>query len=160
MERLPRGHLCETRTWLPRTRRTYDATSDATFAAAERAVERVGMKVKEADIDRGVVRATTGMTIRSWGERVEIAVTSLGASSTSVTVSISLKFQVFGWVNSNEWPTACSTRSVGRSRPRRLPRHRSCRLRHLLFDGLCLTGSCLTALLDGRRCPGPVEARR
>ena len=77
--------------------RTFDATGDATFAAVLRAVEAVGMKLKEADDTRGVVTATTGVTISSWGERVEVRVTPDGPSSSSVTVSIALKFQLFGW---------------------------------------------------------------
>jgi hypothetical protein len=79
------------------TSRTYDSPRDATFAAVERAVHRVGMKVKEANSVRGVVRATTGMTIWSWGERVEVSVAVLDDASTEVTVAIALKFQVFGW---------------------------------------------------------------
>ena len=79
------------------TSRTYEATTDATFQAVVRAVERVGMKVKEVDDTRGVVSATTGMTIWSWGERVDVRVVSATSSTTNVTVSIALKFQLFGW---------------------------------------------------------------
>jgi hypothetical protein len=77
--------------------RTFAATGDATFGAVLRAIERVGMKLKEADATIGVVTATTGVTIWSWGERVEVRVASDGPSSTGVTVSIALKFQLFGW---------------------------------------------------------------
>ena len=77
--------------------RTYDATGDATFAAVLRAVEAVGMKLGEADDTSGVVTATTGMTIWSWGERVEVHVASAVPTSTTVTVAIKLKFQLFGW---------------------------------------------------------------
>ena len=77
--------------------RTFAATSDATFAAVLRAVEAVGMKLAEADDTTGVVTATTGMTIWSWGERVEVRVAPAGPTSTNVTVSIALKFQLFGW---------------------------------------------------------------
>ncbi|HEY3670093.1 MAG TPA: hypothetical protein VGN51_04095 [Acidimicrobiia bacterium] len=79
------------------TTRTYAAPADRTFAAAERAVTRVGMKVKETDAARGIVRATTGVTIWSWGERVEVIVTDAGPDSSVLTVSIALKFQLFGW---------------------------------------------------------------
>jgi hypothetical protein len=77
--------------------RTYDAAGDATFAAVLRAVEVVGMKLGEADDTIGVVTATTGMTIWSWGERVTVHVAAAGPSSTMVTVSVALKFQLFGW---------------------------------------------------------------
>jgi hypothetical protein len=77
--------------------RTYEANGDATFQAVVRAVERVGMKVKEIDDTRGVVTATTGVTIWSWGERVEVRVAPATSGTTNVTVSIALKFQLFGW---------------------------------------------------------------
>jgi hypothetical protein len=77
--------------------RTYAATVDATFAAVVRAVEVVGMKLGEADDTTGVVCATTGMTIWSWGERVEARVAPVTPTSTAVTVSVRLKLQLFGW---------------------------------------------------------------
>jgi hypothetical protein len=79
------------------TSRTYDAPGDATYAAVVRAVQRVGMHVKETDAVRGVVHATTGVTIWSWGERVEVSVAADGPTSTEVTVTIRLKLQLFGW---------------------------------------------------------------
>src|SRR5829696_6328797 len=77
--------------------RIFAATGDVTFAAVVRAVERVGMRVKEIDDTRGVVTATTGVTIWSWGERVEVRLAPAAPSTTNVTVSIALKFQLFGW---------------------------------------------------------------
>ena len=79
------------------TSRTYDATPADAYAAVERAVTRVGMKVKHTDPERGVVEATTGVTIWSWGERVTASVTEAGPGSVTVTIAIALKFQVFGW---------------------------------------------------------------
>jgi hypothetical protein len=77
--------------------RTYDASRDATYAALERAVSRVGMKVEQTDPQRGVVAATTGVTIWSWGERVEASVAAVGTEAAVVTVTVGLKFQLFGW---------------------------------------------------------------
>ena len=79
------------------TSRTYEFPRDATYAALERAATRVGMKVKQSDPERGVVTATTGVTIWSWGERLEARVATVGPSATVVTVTIALKFQLFGW---------------------------------------------------------------
>jgi|SRR5215207_3750959 len=77
--------------------RTFDAPRDAVCSAIERAMQRVGMRMKSADPERAVFTATTGVSIWSWGERVEMWLATLTPMSTAVTVQIALKFQLFGW---------------------------------------------------------------
>ena len=82
------------------TSRTYDATPADVYAAVERAVDAGGHE-GEARRSRHAAwsTATTGVTIWSWGERVDrVRVTPKRVRLRStVTIAIALKFQVFGW---------------------------------------------------------------
>jgi hypothetical protein len=78
--------------------RTYDAPRPIVYAALLRAMTNgARIRVKQADEDRGVIQGSSGMTLWSWGERVEAYVATLGPSSTAVTVEVELKAQLFGW---------------------------------------------------------------
>ena len=61
------------------------------------ALSAAKMKVNLTDTAAGTVKASTHMSLRSWGENVEVRVSDAGADSTKVTVRSRLKFGLAGW---------------------------------------------------------------
>jgi hypothetical protein len=61
------------------------------------ALSSAKMSVDEIDAGSGTIEASTGVSLRSWGEKVEIRVSEIGAGPTTVTVRSGLKFGLAGW---------------------------------------------------------------
>jgi len=72
-----------------------------TFDALTRALPEAKMKLKSADPASGHIEASTGMSIRSWGEKVRIDVADAQGGSV-VRVSSGNKAQLVSWGKNNE----------------------------------------------------------
>jgi hypothetical protein len=68
------------------------------FAAVLEAVPRVkGMKVKSSDEASGQILVTTGVSFKSWGEKLPIAVREAGPGKAVLSVSSSSKMALVDW---------------------------------------------------------------
>jgi L-asparaginase/Glu-tRNA(Gln) amidotransferase subunit D len=68
------------------------------FEAITQAIPQISkMTITSADPATGVVLASTGASIWSWGEKYTISVRELAADRTQVHVEVRLKAQLFGW---------------------------------------------------------------
>ncbi|CNI05446.1 hypothetical protein [Yersinia pekkanenii] len=74
------------------TQQQFPYNADFVFDVLEKAVENVGMSIKESD--RSLRRATVsvGMSLFSWGENVSISVNKIDDESSVVAMDSSLKF--------------------------------------------------------------------
>jgi glycerate kinase len=72
-----------------------------TFDALTRALPEARMKIKVADPANGHIDAATGMSFRSWGEKIQIDVAEAEGGSI-VYVSSGNKAQLTSWGKNNE----------------------------------------------------------
>jgi hypothetical protein len=72
-----------------------------TFDALTRALPEAKMKIKAADPANGHIDASTGMSFRSWGEKIQIDVADAQGGSV-VQVSSGNKAQLTSWGKNNE----------------------------------------------------------
>ena len=78
--------------------REFPFPASTVFAAVPGALSHVnGMSVKTTDPASGSIQASTSVSVRSWGERVDVQVTEAGPDRATVTVTVRLKAQLFGW---------------------------------------------------------------
>lgn len=74
----------------------FPAPPSAIFAAAPHALASMGLAA-HVDPARGVISASTSVSLASWGETMQIVVQPLSDGSTMVTTSSSLKFGLIDW---------------------------------------------------------------
>lgn len=73
------------------------------FAAVLEAIPRVkGMKVKSSDEASGQILAATGVSFKSWGEKVPIAVRESGPDKAIVSVTSESKMALVDWGKNNQ----------------------------------------------------------
>jgi hypothetical protein len=60
---------------------TFSASRDEVYQASMKAAAQCGFHVAESDQESGRIKATTGMSLRSWGEKITISVGADGTAS-------------------------------------------------------------------------------
>lgn len=71
--------------------------ADRVFAATCQALVSLTMTITFADPASGTIRASSGMTMFSWGENLELNVIPVGAEATAVSMGSGLKFGLIDW---------------------------------------------------------------
>ena len=71
--------------------------ADRVFAATCQALVSLGMTITAADPTSGTIQASSGMTMFSWGENLELRVVPVSAEATAVSVGSGLKFGLVDW---------------------------------------------------------------
>lgn len=79
----------------------YAGEQHQVFDAACHAASREDLKVTSANPAYGVATLTSGVTIASWGENLELQVYQVGPGAVSVTLSSGLKFGLVDWGRNN-----------------------------------------------------------
>lgn len=79
----------------------YDAPVEGVFLACRRALRHLRWDVEEYDEHEGYIRAKTGASLRSWGERVEISIWERD-DSTTVRAESRPSGQLFDWGKDDE----------------------------------------------------------
>ena len=59
---------------------TFSASRDEVYRASMKAATQCGFHVAESDQAAGRIKATTGMSLRSWGEHITISVSADGTA--------------------------------------------------------------------------------
>ena len=67
------------------------------FAALVEALPECKMKVKSTDAATGHIEATTGVSLASWGEKIQIDLSEAEPGRTKVTISSGNKAQLVSW---------------------------------------------------------------
>lgn len=81
--------------------RTFDNAVSDVFDATVRAIADCNMYIKRKDRARGKIIATTGFSLRSWGELITVEITS-EEGGTKVCVTSAPQSQLFDWGKSDE----------------------------------------------------------
>ena len=68
-------------------------TYDQVFDGLLRVLPRIGFKIQQQDKNLGRLRVSSGMSLLSWGENIDISVEDLDGQSTRVEVHSALKVQ-------------------------------------------------------------------
>lgn len=80
---------------------TYKETYSVVFNTILQSINRLGWTIENKDTTTGTIIASTGASLRSWGERITIQVSSAG-SQTNVSVTSKPAAQLFDWGKSKE----------------------------------------------------------
>lgn len=80
---------------------TYDATYSEIFGAVLQIIHRLGWTIENEDIMTGTIIASTGLSLRSWGESITIQAYRVG-SQTKVSVTSTPEAQLIDWGKSEE----------------------------------------------------------
>ena len=75
----------------------FDKPQAEVFAALVEALPECKMKVKSTDAATGHIEATTGMSLASWGEKIQIDLTEIAPGTTKATISSGNKAQLVSW---------------------------------------------------------------
>jgi hypothetical protein len=73
----------------------YPRPAQAVFAALQEGLPHTRLRISGSDPEQGTIKAQTGVTWASWGERITIAVRPTGAEQTAVSVTSRYKFQLY-----------------------------------------------------------------
>jgi hypothetical protein len=77
------------------------------YPKAKEAVARLGWTLEADNMGKGELEASTGTSLLSWGEQIEIKVTSINQSQTKVFVKSNVHSQIISWgkddTNENEF---------------------------------------------------------
>src|SRR3954470_13548474 len=76
---------------------TYPFPYQVVFDAFVHAIPLASMKVVLADPARGVIQATTSVSLSTWGERVSVRIGANNAESTTAVIDSDLKFGLVAW---------------------------------------------------------------
>ena len=82
-------------------RRIYEYPYQRVYSAALSAAERCGFRIDEEDEDEGIIQASAGMSLWSWGEYITIEISRV-TTGIEVTLSSNAKIQVFDWDKSKD----------------------------------------------------------
>lgn len=58
--------------------------------------------IKQKDCSNGIIEASLGVSITSWGENIQIKIIKLSDRVTSITISSNAKAQIFTWGKNDE----------------------------------------------------------
>ena len=83
------------------TRRIYGYSCQRVYSATLLAARQCGFRIATENAKEGIIEASTGTSLWSWGETVNIKVSSV-SSGVEVTISSSAKAQLFDWGKSKE----------------------------------------------------------
>lgn len=81
--------------------RKYKLKNATVFNACKQALENLGFDIESSNLRKGEIQATSGISFRSWGENVNIRITSI-SSSTKVRISSKSPAQLIDWGKSQE----------------------------------------------------------
>jgi hypothetical protein len=76
--------------------REFPYPRDQVWAALPAALSSAKMSVDGSDSRSGTMKASTGISLSSWVEKVEVQVQELGSGNTNVTVTSGVKFGLTG----------------------------------------------------------------
>jgi len=79
----------------------YREPFEKVFEQAQNALRDVGFKIKNVNLDQGVIEVSTGVSWRSWGEKIVINIRKT-QEGTSVEIESKLKAQLVDWGKSSE----------------------------------------------------------
>jgi hypothetical protein len=77
--------------------RTFTGERQAVWDAALESARQGGMKVKSADALTGKLELSKGVSMRTWGEDVEVSVQPHGEGQVEVSASAKAKWQLVDW---------------------------------------------------------------
>jgi len=83
------------------TRKIYGDSYQRVYSAALSAARQCGFQIDTEDANGGMIKASAGTSLWSWGEAVNIKISSV-SSGVEVTLSSSAKAQLFDWGKSEE----------------------------------------------------------
>jgi hypothetical protein len=75
----------------------FEKSQAEVFAALVEALPECKMKVKSTDAATGHIEATTGVSLSSWGEKIQIDLTEAVPGKTTMTISSGNKAQLVSW---------------------------------------------------------------
>ncbi len=81
---------------------TFDKSIDIVFESSIDALFELGFEIKYKNKKDGIIGASTGTSIFSWGESIDLSITKLGAVKTRVEVKSSSNAQLFAWGKNEE----------------------------------------------------------
>jgi hypothetical protein len=67
------------------------------FDTCKKVLEQLGMEIKYENFDECLIVASTGTSLRSWGETIEIKFHEKDTQNTEVHVKSSAQAQLFSW---------------------------------------------------------------
>ena len=77
--------------------KTYNNSYDIVFDTCKKALQKLNFKTTYQSKKDGIIGASTGTSIFSWGETIDIKVKTASAGKITVTVESSAKAQLFSW---------------------------------------------------------------
>lgn len=77
--------------------RTFNHPYEIVYRKCKEALRRLEMSIDEADKGAGRIQASTGGSLLSWGEDIDIEVKRVSASKTKVSVESTANAQLFSW---------------------------------------------------------------
>ena len=83
-------------------RRTFSGEQQAVYDAVLESARQGGMKVQSADAATGVVQLSKGISMRTWGEAIDVRVQPAAPGQVDVSASAKAKFQVVDWGQSQK----------------------------------------------------------
>lgn len=81
---------------------SYEVDADQLFRAFTVALPAIGIAVRSVDAEQGVIRASGGVGLRTWGERIRITVAPAETGGSTAVVTSTLKFGLYDWGKNDE----------------------------------------------------------
>src|SRR3989344_9195146 len=80
----------------------YECDYHGCFEAAKRALEDCKFNVKEANEKTGEIKASTKMSLLSWGESINVSVSEISKNKTRVSIYSGANAQLVDWGKSEK----------------------------------------------------------
>ena len=77
--------------------KTFNKGYDTAFDACQKALKALDIEVNSSSKSKGVIHATTGSSLLSWGENIQINIDEVGMDKTKVTVKSESQAQLISW---------------------------------------------------------------
>jgi len=82
--------------------KVYGNNYSKVFEAVKNSLKDCNFKLKEEDKEKGEIRASTSMSIMSWGESIHISIAKVSENKTKVSIYSKVRFQVLSWGKNEE----------------------------------------------------------
>jgi hypothetical protein len=79
------------------TTKFYEHTYDSVFSACKQALDKLDFTIDDSNKRTGTIRASTSVSLISWGEKVEITIKEISRYRTKLSVESKAKAQLFDW---------------------------------------------------------------
>lgn len=77
--------------------KTFDKKYNKVFDACHQALEAMDIEVSSSNKSKGIIHASTGSSLLSWGEEIEIKIDDISEYKTRVTVKSETQAQLISW---------------------------------------------------------------